>query len=131
MTDQIGRRIRGSFSSLEILSVAAAILVLVMVSVPFPYASQKRGLPASHASPSRGYVDADSKSGDKLESSEAGRAGAAGYAAQGSPFEVRTAGLREFCADMPGVVRFSTSGGRCKNGAVVNNPQSHRDAPIP
>jgi hypothetical protein len=131
MTDKTGKKKRESFSPIEILSVVAAILVLVMVAVPFPYASQKRELPPSYASPSRSYVDTDTQNGEALKSPGEGTTASMGRASQGSPFEVKTVGQREFCADMPGVVRYSTTGGRCKNGTLASNLQPHRDQPRP
>ena len=131
MTDQIGRRKQESFSFIEVLSVVAVILVVVMVAVPFPYASRNQGLPASRTALARGSTVADTSSSDTLKRPDGGKTASGGYASQGSPFEVRTVGQREFCADMPGVVRFSTTGGRCKNGTLVTNSQPHREQPRP
>jgi hypothetical protein len=131
MADKTGKKKRESFSFIEVLSVVATILVLVMVAVPFPYASQKRELPPSHGSPSRSYVDTDTQRGDALKGSGGGNISSAGYALQGSPFEVRTVGQREFCADQPGVVRFSATGGPCKNGTIAKNTKPHRAQPRP
>jgi hypothetical protein len=114
MIDQIERRGHGSVSLIEILSVAAVLLILVMIAIPIPYTSRNHGFPALQTALSRRYVAADSRSGDTLKSRGGGNAGSVGYASQGSPFEVRTVGQREFCPDMPGVVRFSAKGGRCK-----------------
>jgi hypothetical protein len=121
MTDQIESSKRGSFSSIEILSVAAITLILVMIAIPFPYANRNHWLPASHSAVSGGYVSADTSSGETLKSIGGGKPASIGYASQGSPFEVRTVGQREFCADMPGVVRFRTKGAPCKNGTLATN----------
>jgi hypothetical protein len=121
MTDQIGSSERGKFSSIEILSVAAITVILVMIAIPFPYASRNHWLPASHTALGGGYVSADTRSSETLKSLGGGATEAAGYASQGSPFEVRTVGQREFCADMPGVVRFRTTGAPCKNGTLATN----------
>jgi hypothetical protein len=120
MTDQIGSGERGSFSSIEILSVAAITVILVMIAIPFPYANRNHWLPSSHSAVAGGYVSADTGSSETLRSIGGGKTGSDGYAFQGSPFEVRTVGQREFCADMPGVVRFRTSGAPCKNGTLAN-----------
>jgi len=128
MTDQIDRRKRGSYSSLEVLSVVAMILVLVMVAIPFPYARRDHWVPASRPASGGGSVAAsDAGSGDKLPNTGEGNASSVGHASQGSPFEVRTVGKREFCADMPGVVRFRSTGPSCKNGTIITNAQRHRE----
>jgi hypothetical protein len=131
MTEQTGTRKRESFSSIEILSVAAITLVLVMIAIPFPYASRNHWLPASHTVLTPGYVAADTRGSDMLKNAGAGTTGSVGYASQGSPFEVRTAGKREFCADMPGVVRFRTAGAPCKNGTLAANTPPRREQPRP
>jgi hypothetical protein len=105
MPDQIGTRKLGSFSSIEILSVVAVILIIVMIAIPVPYTSWNHGFPASQAALSRGYVAADT-SGDTFEGVDRGNKASLGSALQGSPFEVRTVGQRQFCADQPGLVRF-------------------------
>jgi hypothetical protein len=125
MTDQIGRTGHGSVSLIETLSVAAVLLILVMIAIPIPYTSQNHGFPALPTALGRRYVAADSRSGDTLKSRGGANAGSVGYAPQGSPFEVRTVGQREFCPDMPGVVRFSANGGRCKT-RLPANPQPPR-----
>lgn len=119
MTDPIGRRKRGSFSSLEILSIAAILLILVMVAIPVPYTSWNHGFPASHTALGREYVAADKRSSETFNSPGDGKNASVDYASQGSPFEVRTVGQREFCADMPGVIRFSTAGAPCRNGKLA------------
>jgi hypothetical protein len=131
MTDQIGSSERGSFSSIEILSVAAITVILVMIAIPFPYANRNHWLPASHSAASSGYVSADTRNSETLSSIGGGKPASVGYASQGSPFEVRTVGQREFCADMPGVVRFRTTGAPCKNGTLATNtsPQSLQPRP--
>jgi len=129
MTDPIGRREHGTVSLVEILSIVAVLLVLVMIAIPIPYTSRNHGFPALQTALSRRYVAADSRSGDTLKSRGGGNAGSVGYASQGSPFEVRTVGQREFCADMPGVVRFSATGRRCKNGTIATNSQPRRAQP--
>lgn len=131
MTEQTGPTKRESFSSIEILSVAAITLVLVMIAIPFPYASRNHWLPASHTALGPGYVAADTRGSHMLKSTGGGTIGSAGYASQGSPFEVRTVGQREFCADMPGVVRFSTAGAPCKNGTLAPKTSPHRKQPRP
>jgi hypothetical protein len=131
MTDQIGKRKQGSVSLLEILSVAAVLLILVMIAIPIPYTGGTHGFPALQMALGRRSVDADSRGGDKLKSADGGNLGSVGYASQGSPFEVKTVGQREFCPDMPGVVRYSTTGGRCKNGSPAKNSQLHREQPRP
>src|SRR5271163_2631620 len=131
MTDQIGRKKRGSFSSLEILSVAAILLILVMVAIPVPYTSWNHGFPVSHTALGRGYVAADTRSNETFSSTGMGKNASVGYASQGSPFEVRTVGQREFCADMPGVVRFSTAGAPCRNGRLAARTSPLREQPRP
>jgi hypothetical protein len=131
MTDQIGSRKRGSFSSIEILSVAAITVILVMIAIPFPYASRSRWLPASHTAAGGGYGSANAVSSETLRNIGAGKTASSGYASQGSPFEVRTVGQREFCADMPGVVRFRTTGAPCKNGTLATNTSPQPLQPRP
>ena len=131
MNDQIGRRKRGIFSSLEILSVAAIILILVMVAIPVPYTSWNHGFPASRTSLDRGYFAADTKSSATFNGTGMGKNASVGYASQGSPFEVRTVGQREFCADMPGVVRFSTAGAPCRNGRLAARTPPHHEQSKP
>jgi hypothetical protein len=133
MTDQIGSSERGSFSSIEILSVAAITVILVMIAIPFPYASRNHWLPASHRAFGGGNVAADTRSSETLRNIDGGKTGSFGSALQGSPFEVRTVGQREFCADMPGVVRFRTTGAPCKNGTLATNtsPSQPRLQPRP
>jgi hypothetical protein len=131
MTDQIGRKKRGSFSSLEILSVAAIILILVMVAIPVPYTSWNHGFQASRTSSDRGFFAADTKSSATSNSTGWEKNASVGYASQGSPFEVRTVGQREFCADMPGVVRFSTAGSPCRNGRLAARTPPLREQPRP
>jgi hypothetical protein len=131
MTDPIGRKKRGKFSPLEILSVAAILLILVMVAIPVPYTSWNHGFPSSHATLGRGYVAADTRSSATSNSNGWEKNASVGYASQGSPFEVRTVGQREFCADMPGVVRFSTAGAPCRNGALAVKPRQLREQPKP
>jgi hypothetical protein len=131
MTDQIESRKRGSFSSIEILSVAAITVILVMIAIPFPYASRNHWLPASHTALSGGYVSADKGSSETLKRIGGGTTASVGYESQGSPFEVRTSGQREFCADMPGVVRFRTTGAPCKNGTLASNTSPQRLQPRP
>jgi hypothetical protein len=131
MTDQIGRRERVSFSPIEILSIVAILVILVMIAIPTPYTSWNHGVPASRAALGQGYVAADTGSSETLKSTEGGTRALAGYASQGSPFEVKTVGQREFCADMPGVVRFRTTGAPCKNGTLASNSQPHREQPRP
>jgi hypothetical protein len=127
MPDQIGTRRLGSFSSIEILSVVAVILIIVMIAIPVPYTSWNHGFPASQATLSRGYVAADTRSGDTFKSADEGNKASLGSAFQGSPFEVRTVGQRQFCADQPGLVRFRTTGPSCKNGTLDTNTQPHRE----
>jgi hypothetical protein len=99
----------------------------VMIAVPFPYANRSHALPALHAPSDRGSVAADTGSDDILKSIGSGNASSVGYASQGSPYEVRTVGKREFCGDMPGVVRFRTTGASCRNGTFLSNAQRHRE----
>jgi hypothetical protein len=127
MTDQIRRREHESVSFIEILSVAAVLLILVMIAIPIPYTDRTHKFPALQTALGRRYVPAEPRSGDALKSPGWGNTGSVGYAAQGSPFEVKTVGQREFCPDMPGVVRYSTTGGRCKNGSVATKAQPHRE----
>ncbi len=127
MTEPNGRRVRGSFSFLEVLSVVAILLILVMVAVPFPYASRNHWLAAPIRAVGPGTAAAETKSSDRPEGLQAGKTALAGYAPQGSPYEVRTVGRREFCADMPGVVRFSTTVQRCRNGKLLTNTQLRRE----
>ncbi len=131
MTDQTERRERVSFSPIEILSVVAILVILVMIAIPTPYTSWNRGFAASRAALGRGYVAADTGNSETLKSTDGGTRALAGYVSQGSPFEVRTMGQREFCADMPGVVRFRASGAPCKNGTLASNTQPHREQPRP
>jgi hypothetical protein len=131
MTDQIEGRKPGSFSFIELLSVGAILLILVMIANPTPYTSWNHGFPASQTALGRGYVDADTGSSETLKSAGGGKTASIGYASQGSPFELRTVGQREFCADMPGVVRFRTSGAPCKNGTLAANLPPHREQPRP
>lgn len=127
MTDQMGRRARESFSSFELLSVVAMMLVIVMVAVPFPYARRDHWSPASRPTLGREFAVAETKAGETLKSSSEESTPSVGAASQRSPFEVRTVGHREFCADMPGVVRFTNTGGRCRNGSFLTNAQLHRE----
>jgi hypothetical protein len=127
MTDQIGRRERGSVSFIEMLSVAAVLLILVMIAIPISYTDRTHKFPALQTVLARRYVAAESRSGDVLKNPGGGNTGSVGYVAQGSPFDVKTVGQREFCSDMPGVVRYSTTGGRCKNGSVATKTQPHRE----
>ena len=131
MTDQIGRRKRGSFSFIEILSVAAILLILVMITIPTPYTGWNHGFPASHTTLGRGSAAADTRSSETLKSTGGGKTASVGYGPQGSPFEVRTVGQRDFCADMPGVVRFSTTNAPCKNGTLATNTPARREQPRP
>jgi hypothetical protein len=131
MTDQIGSRKRGSFSFIEILSVGAILLILVMIANPTPYTSWNHGFPASPVALGRGHIAADTGSSETLKSISGGKTASVGYASQGSPFEVRTVGQREFCADMPGVVRFRTTGAPCKNGTLATNTSQQRLQPRP
>jgi hypothetical protein len=125
MSDQLASRKRESFSSIEVLSIVAITMTLVMVAVPEAYVNRKHTLPALHAASGGGTPD-DAENWNALQSEGAGSdAGLVGGVSQGSPFEVRTVGRREFCADMPGVVRFSTNGPSCKNGTVITS--AHRD----
>jgi hypothetical protein len=119
MTDQIGNKKPGSFSFIEILSVGAIFLILVMIANPTPYTSWNRRFPASPIALGRGYTPADTVNSETLKNIGGGKPASVGYASQGSPFEVRTVGQREFCADMPGVVRFRTAGAPCKNGTLA------------
>jgi len=125
MTDQTVRRKLESFSSLETFSVVAIFLVLVMIAVPFPYASRNHWLPAARPALGSGDTAAETKSSGTLAGTSGRKIGAAGHTSQGSPFEVRTVVQREFCADMPGVIRFRTSGASCKNGTFITNLQRH------
>jgi hypothetical protein len=128
MTDKLKTKKSESFSSIEVFSVTAVTLVLVMVAVPEAYVNRNRALPAFHAASGGATAADDTGNWDALQSTGAGNnADSAGGAAQGSPFEVRTVGRREFCADMPGVVRFSTKGPSCKNGTVVTNALRRRE----
>jgi hypothetical protein len=115
MTDEIGTRKREKFSSLEVVSVVAITVILVMIAVPFPYANRNQALPALRPASGGGSVAADTWGDD------------AGPVSQGSTDVVRTLGKREFCADMPGVVRFRTTGASCRNGTTITNAQRHRD----
>jgi len=126
MSDQTVRRKLEGFSSLETFSVVAIFLVLVMIAVPFPYASKNYWQPAARPADG-GSAAAETRSSDTLRSASGGKIGAAGHPSQGSPFEVRTVVQREFCADMPGVVRFRSAGPSCKNGTFITNPQRHRE----
>ena len=123
MTDKIESKELGSFSSIEILSVAAIIVILVMIAIPFPYANRNHWMPVSRTASGSQSVSADTRS------SGAGKTASVSYASQGSPFEVRTVGQREFCADMPGVVRFRTTGAPCKNGTLATNSSPQRLQP--
>jgi hypothetical protein len=127
MTDEIGTRKRERFSSIEVVSVAAITVILVMIAVPFPYANRNHALPALHTASDGGSVADDTWSGDTLKSAGVGNASSVGYPSQGSTYEVRTLGKREFCADMPGVVRFRTTGASCRNGTTITSAQRHRD----
>jgi hypothetical protein len=131
MTDQIGRIIRGSFSSIEILSVAVILLILVMIAIPIPYTGRNRGFPASRPALGRGQIAADTRSSEPLKSTGGGKTVSVGHGFHESPFEVKTVGQREFCADMPGIVRFSTVGAPCSNGTLTTNAQPHREQPRP
>ena len=131
MTDPIGRKKSGSLSSLEMLSVAAILLIFVMAAIPVPYTSWNRGFPGSRTALGRGYFAADTRSNKTISSTGAGKNVSVGYASQGSPFEVRTVGQREFCADMPGVVRFSTAGAPCRNGRLAARTSPLREQPRP
>jgi hypothetical protein len=127
MTDQTVRRKVESFSSLETFSVVAIFLILVMIAVPFPYANKNHWLPAARPALGLGNAAAETRSSDTVTGTVGGKIGAAGHPSQGSPFEVRTVVQREFCADMPGVVRFRSSGPSCKNGTFITNLQRHRE----
>jgi|HubBroStandDraft_1064217.scaffolds.fasta_scaffold167891_1 hypothetical protein len=127
MTDQSGKRKRESFSSVEVLSVVAITLVLVMVAVPEPYVNRKNTAPTLHAASGGGAPADGTRSWDTLQSAGGENASTVSGASQGSPFEVRTVGKREFCADMPGVVRFRTDGPSCKNGTIITNEQRRRE----
>ena len=131
MTDQIEGRKLGSFSFIELLSVLVILLVLALVANPTSYTSWNHGFPISHTSLGREHVAADARSSEALKSSGGGTTAPVGYASQGSPFEVRTVGQREFCGDMPGVVRFRTTGAPCKNGTLAIKIQPHREQPRP
>jgi hypothetical protein len=131
MTDPIGRKKSGSLSSLEILSIAAILLILVMAAIPVPYTSWNRGFPGSRTALGQGYVAADTRSSSASNSIGGGKISSVGYASQGSPFEVRTVGQREFCADMPGVVRFSTAGAPCRNGRLAARTPPHHEQSKP
>jgi hypothetical protein len=131
MTDQTVRRKLESFSSLETFSVVAIFLVLVMIAVPFPYANKNHWLPAARPALGPGNAAAETRSSDTLRSGGGEKMGSGGNPSQGSPFEVRTVVQREFCADMPGVVRFTSSGSSCKNGTLITNLQRHREQPRP
>jgi|SRR5580658_10330984 len=126
----MGTRKRESFSSIEVLSVVAIILIIVMIAIPRPYTSWNHGFPASREALSREFVP-DNTRADALRRTGQEDAASFGYAVQGSPFEVRTVGRREFCSDQPGVVRFSTTGSSCKNGTLATNIQPHREQPRP
>ena len=131
MTDQTVRRKLESFSSLETFSVVAILLILVMIAVPFPCASKNQWLPAARPALGLGNAAAEARGSDTLTGTSGEKRGAAGRTSQGSPFEVRTVVQREFCADMPGVVRFRSSGRSCKNGTLITNLQRHREEPRP
>jgi hypothetical protein len=131
MTDQTVRRKLESFSSLETFSVVAIFLILVMIAVPFPYASKNQWLPAARPALGRGNATAETMGSGTLRSGGGEKMGPGSNASQGSPFEVRTVVQREFCADMPGVVRFRISGPSCKNGTFITNLQRHREQPRP
>ncbi len=127
MTEQIGARKRERFSSIEVLSVIAITVVLVMIAVPFPYTNRNHALPAWQAPSDRESVSADTGSGEMLKSLGSENASSLGYTSEGSPSEVRMVGKREFCADMPGVVRFRTTGPSCKNGTFMTNAMRRRE----
>ncbi len=127
MTDQTVRRKLESFSSLETFSVVAIFLILVMIAVPFPYASENHWLPAARPALGQGNAADETKGSGTLAGTSGGKMGTAGHTSQGSPFEVRTVVQREFCADMPGVVRFRSSGPSCKNGTFISNLQRRRE----
>lgn len=131
MTDQTVRRKLESFSSLETFSVVAILLVLVMIAVPFPYASRNHWLPAARPALGPGNTAAETRSSGTLAGTSGRKIGAAGHTSQGSPFEVRTVVQREFCADMPGVVRIRSSGPSCKNGSFITNLQRRREQSSP
>lgn len=131
MTDKIESSERGKFSSIEILSVAAITVILVMIAIPFPYANRNHWLPASRTAAGGGYGSSDMRSSEMLRNTGGGKTASSGYASQGSPFEVRTVGQREFCADMPGVVRFRTTGAPCKNGTLATNTSPQPLQPRP
>lgn len=131
MTDQTVRRKLESLSSLETFSVVAIFLILVMIAVPFPYASKNHWLPAARPALAWGNAAAETSGSGTLTGTSGRKIGAAGHTSQGSPFEVRTVVQREFCADMPGVVRFRSSGASCKNGTFITNLQRHREQPKP
>lgn len=131
MTDQTEGRKPGSFSFIELLSVGAILLILAMVANPTSYTSWNRGFPASHTALGREYAAADTESKETLKGTAEEKAPSAGYASQGSPFEARTVGQREFCADMPGVVRFRTAGAPCKNGTLATTTPPPRSQPRP
>ena len=127
MTGQIGTTKRESFSSIEVLSVAAIILILVMIAIPFPYASRNHTLPDLHALLDQKSVAANAVRGATLKSTEERNGSAAGLAPPGSPYEVRTVVQREFCADRPGLVRFRTKGPSCKNGTFLTTVERERE----
>ena len=128
MADQLTARKRESFSSIEVLSVVAITMVLVMVAVPESYVNRKHTLPALRAASGGGTAGDDGENQNALRSLGAGNdAGLLDRASQRSPFEVRTVGRREFCSDMPGVVRFNTNGPSCKNGTVVTSARRVRE----
>lgn len=127
MTDQTVRRKLESFSSLETFSVVAIFLVLVMIAVPFPYASRNHWLPAARPALGQGDATTEMRGSDVLNGSSGEKMESGGNASQGSPFEVRTVVQREFCADMPGVVRIRSSGPSCKNGTFITNLQRRQE----
>jgi len=132
MTDQTLRRKRESFLSIETFSIVAIFLVLVMIAVPFPYASKNHWLSAARPALGRGNAAAEMRSSDTLHGTNGEKMVSGGNASPGSPFEVRTVVQREFCADMPGVVRIRSSGPSCKNGTLItSNLRRPREQPRP
>jgi len=127
MTDKTGTRKRESFSSLEAVSVVAITMILVMIAVPFPYANRNHASPALHTAAGEESVAADSWGGDTLKNAGEGTASSVGSASERLSYPVITVGKREFCADMPGVVRFRTTGASCRNGTTINSAQRHHD----
>lgn len=133
MADQIKTKRREKFSPLEVLSTIAVVLMIGVVAVPFPYTSGGHGFPAAQPGFQRESAASGARSDATLKSSgtEKKNGSMARHGLDQSPFEVRTAGQREFCANQPGVVRFRTSGESCKNGDLVieSQPRSERLRP--